>query len=206
MHGHSLAGELIAGRDVAGKSFARIAASFDLVATGAHSSPPTNSDADTSTTMFVDVGVFKAHQDQLIYNTTTTYGRYFTNFHWGAGARRRISDHGELGVRLDFDELDGKSLISLRAIDYRYLLTHHLAVGAFFGVGRYDIGLPAYGWNLGGGVQYVGIMKNWDLCFEGVEFAKLSRDVVFKDDVAGPSQPRVFYNIDGFRLILSHPF
>jgi len=206
VHGRAVAGELLAGRDVDGKSFARIAASFDFSGSDEHSTSAANNDADESTTLFVDVGLLRAHQDQLIYNTATRYGRFTNNFHWGAGARRRISDHGELGVRIDFDELAGHSLISMRAVDYRYQLTKHVAMGGFFGVARYEVGLPAYGWNLGAGLSYVGILKNWDLCFEGVQYAKLSRDAVVQDDIVAPTQPRVFFNIDGFRLMLERKF
>ena len=64
-------------------------------------------------------------------------------------------------MEIDHD-VDGHQLISLRAVDYRFRFNRLLAFNGFFGVGRYDIGLPAYGYYWGFGVQAMNLLPNWD--------------------------------------------
>lgn len=207
-HHHNIAAELFAGRDIAGKSFARLSGSFDIASfTGNNAVAMSADDSSTDTSIFVDAGINRSRRNEEFYSLPTIYTDSHVNYHAGIGARRRVSDHGDLGVRLDSDQVAGHSLLSIRLIDYRYRLIPHLAIGGFYGVSRYEIGLPAYGWYRGVNIQYMNLFKNWDLCLDAFQAYKLNRDAVLADDLpSNASQPRVYFNVDGSRLYFSRQF
>ena len=101
---------------------------------------------------FIDVGVsasrVRADLQQGMPITTSSLG---VGPHVGLGARRAVSANNDLGVRVEFDEVDGHSLIGVRAIDYRYRFGNHFALGLFAGAARYDAPTPAYGVYFGAG-------------------------------------------------------
>ena len=70
---------------------------------------------------FVDAGVnanrVRTDLQRDMPITTSSLG---VGPHVGLGARRAVSANNDLGVRVEFDEVDGHSLIGVRAIDYRY--------------------------------------------------------------------------------------
>jgi len=53
--------------------------------------------------------------------------------HLGLGVRRPVTTNGSLGVRAELDDFHG-AMIALRALDYRYRLDRHLAIGGFLGL------------------------------------------------------------------------
>jgi len=205
---HAIGVEAAAGKDVFGKSMTRLSGSFDFASTHGHASPYSDDQESTSTTMFVDLGInYNRVTKILTVDTINVVTPFKMSYHAGIGARRPISERGDLGVRLEFDQADEHGLIGLRALDYRYRFAPHFALGGFFGVARYSIGLPAYGWYMGANAQYVEIMKHLDLNLDYYRYQKLGRDKVLADDPPSSwDRTRVFYDVDGFRLSLSRRF
>jgi hypothetical protein len=204
---HELKAGIVVGQDVFGDSFARFDASFDLAKSPIRFTRwVEDPHIDHSTTeIFVDVGLTYGTVVKIlgvdIPNERTSAS---TQPHFAIGARRRVSDRSDLGVRVEVDEADGISLVSIRAVDYRYRIGRQLGVGAFFGAGRYDIGLPAYGYYFGVGVQIRDILPNWDI---GIDFRlheKLGRDkVLASDPPSTPDRTRVFYDVESISLSMS---
>lgn len=207
--GHMLSAELDSGKDIYGHSFARLSGSFEFVSTTDQSSSGRTDEQDsTSTTLFVDVGVSRNRVTKILavdIPNVTTAARISN--HFGIGARRQISEKGDLGVRLEFDQADQHGLIALRAVDYRYRFAKHFALGGFFGAARYSIGLPAYGWYSGYTAQYVNLFKHWDVDLDWHQYHKLGRDKELPDDPPSTwDRTRVFYDVNGFRLSVSRNF
>jgi hypothetical protein len=83
-------------------------------------------------------------------------------------------------------------------------LTRKLGISGFFGAGRYDIGLPAYGYYFGGGLQYMDLFRGWDLGLDYRYHEKLTRDKVLPSDPPVTLQlPRRVFDIRGLSLYLS---
>ena len=90
--------------------------------------------------------------------------------------RRELRGGGNIGVRLELDDVDSNLLIAVRALDYRYSISDRLAVGAFLGAARLDLATPAHGYYLGGGVQLKELVRGWDLSIDLRLGDKLARD------------------------------
>jgi hypothetical protein len=196
--------ELSGGQDVFGDSFTRIAASVDLAHDRTRSGDlSSGNDADDSVDIFVDAGANynKVHQILGVGNTNTVTG---SDMHLGVGARRSVSARNDIGVRMELDTMDGHQLLSFRAVDYRFRFARHLAAGGFFGAGRYDFGLPAYGYYWGLGLQYMDFISKWDIGFDFRHHEKLGRDIALPTDP--PSQPdrtRLFFDVSSMALYVS---
>jgi hypothetical protein len=89
-----------------------------------------------------------AEKNDLTELTPRTTGPEMHAADFALGARRLVSDHSDLGARVDFDEFDGHGLIGVRLIDYRYRFTGPLAMSASLGAARYDLATPAFGFLL----------------------------------------------------------
>jgi hypothetical protein len=206
----TLDAELSAGRDVFGESFARLSLSLDFAAARAvrAGSMRTGRSTDSATEVFVDLGASYL----LSYNiagveTPIRIDPTTTNPHAGVGARRRVSRRNDLGVRLEVDRFNDYQLLSLRALDYRYRFNGKIAVGAFAGVGRYDFGVPAYGYFWGAGVQLTDLFPKWDLAVEARQYDKLGRDKMLPNDPPStPGQPRIFFDLENVTLHVSRRF
>jgi hypothetical protein len=206
--GHSIDGRLQVGQDVFGDSFARVGAAFDFAAAVPRSRGTlTEYDEPSSgVEFFVDGGVqySRAREILLLESQHSEWTSYETNYHFGVGARRRVSERSDLGVRLEIDEVADRTLVSFRAVDYRYRIGKKLALQAFGGVGRYDLTLDAYGYYLGGGLQYRNLMPGWDIGFDYRLYDKLNRDKGLPSDPeSNPGLPRRFVDIDGFSFYVS---
>lgn len=205
IHGHFVSGEVSAGRDVSGKSFARLSAAFDFVSTsdhGSYSRPA--SDSGSSTSLFVDVGVNRSRLTELYYSSPSQRSQSLFAYHVGIGARRQVSENGDLGVRIEADQVNRHGLLSLRALDYRFRLNDKIALNTWFGIGRYETQLPSYGWYTGIGVQYRDLFSRWDLNIDLHQYHKLNRDAVLPGDLpANTSQPRVYFDVEGAKMYLS---
>lgn len=213
--------ELLAGRDVFGENYARLAASlnFNQDWWAADTSSSASSDSGELVDLFVDAGVnastvasylgdvseyIDGHRNpDAWHKTSTKYGP-----HLGVGARRVVSQRGDLGARLELDRVNGHDLLSVRVLDYRYRIGRHFALSAFFGAGRYNLGTPAYGYYMGGGVQWRDILPRWDLSLDGRHHEKVARDKLLASDPNPPSEPHndEFFDIDGSTLYVSYRF
>jgi hypothetical protein len=196
------------GRDVFGDSFARLEASVDFAQQGLFSSRGDYGDTgrpDPSTQLFVDVGTSYGSLSKLFGSgipTEKTDSEF--NPHIAFGARRSVSARSDFGVRVELDRLDGESLVSLRALDYRYRFNRKLAANLFGGAARYDYGLPAYGYYWGAGAQYLDILPGWDLSLDYRHHEKLGRDKTLPNDpISTPERTRLFFDADGLALYLS---
>jgi hypothetical protein len=217
-NGVTVGGELLAGRDVFGQSFARLSGfvryggdsrtrddgSVDDGATDAN--PANDGHLEHGAERFLDAGL-NANQvhinlEQGLPITTT---KLAFDPHLGVGARREVAANNDLGVRIEYDQVDGHSLIGVRAIDYRYRFESPLALGLFVGVARYDLATPAFSIYFGGGAQWRNILPNWDLNFELKHAQNLARDHVLATDAQGP-RPDSFYKVDSGVLFLSRRF
>jgi hypothetical protein len=145
-NGLTLGGELLAGRDVFGQSFARLSG---FVRYGGDSrtrddgfveNPPPDPDAapaphhDYGADCFVDLGAYasKVHED-LQQNLPTLTTKLGYGPHLGMGARRAVFESNDLGVRIEYDQVDDHALIGFRLLDYRHRFDGPFAMGVFAG-------------------------------------------------------------------------
>jgi hypothetical protein len=206
---HVVTGEFFLGRDVFGKSFARLTASIDLVESPWVSAASVASDEPTDgTELFVDAGVHQSKVRKILADYIPNFSiPAEANYHFGFGARRQVSERSDLGARLELDRVDGHDLLSLRAVDYRYRFGKRLAATAFLGVGRYSVGLPAYGYYWGAGLQIMNVLPKWDMGLDVRHHEKLGRDkVLATDPPPTPIRTRLFFDINGTALYLSRKF
>lgn len=204
--GYAVDAQLELGEDIFGDSFARVTASVDLAGR------PTTSGADAygdlrspNVELFVDVGIAHSSAERIFEsNTRNVNTGWNTNGHVGFGARRRVSRRSDVGVRFEADRIDGHQLFSVRAVDYRFRLNKRVALGSFFGVGRYDFGLPAYGYYWGVGLQCMDLLPNWSVSLDLRHHEKLGRDKVLPNDPPStPDRTRLFFDIDGVAVYVS---
>jgi len=211
--GLTVGGELVGGRDIFGQSFSRLSG---FVRYGGDEHTRDDGSLDESSysggpdehgaERFVDVGMninrVRADVEPGLPITTSKIG---FDPHFGLGARRAVSAHNDLGVRVEVDEVDGHSLIGVRAIDYRYRFSNHFALGAFAGAARYNLATPAYSVYFGAGAQWRNILPKWDLSIDVRHAQNLARDHKLASDPQGV-RPESFYKIETGLLYLSRRF
>lgn len=207
----TLGGEVRGGRDVFGEDYTRIGlfARYGSEALGLARSGNAAPRAERlpGSEVFVDVGASMSDVEiDLEADTPTTTSERTTNVHFGIGARRRLSAHQDLGVRLEFDEVDGSGLIGLRALDYRYRFAGPIALSGFVGAARYDLATPAYGFYAGAGASWRDVFPGWDLSLEGAYVFKAARDKLTADDPPIDPRPDEFYDIRRVTLQVSRKF
>ena len=206
-------GEFDSGSDAFGKSFGRLAGfvrydnpNAQLVGALLDSEGGVAGDADTRGQLFVDAGVSALRvRTDLTELTPKTAGRSMTGAHFALGARRSVSDHSDLGARVDLDDLGGKSLAGVRLIDYRYRFQGPLALGAFLGAARYALATPAYGFYYGVGLQWRDILPHVDAGVEARYYDSVARDHLLASD-PHTTRPDSFYDISGAVLSLTYHF
>jgi len=218
--GNSIGAELAVGRDVFDEHYARLAASFsfdqDWWSAAAGALPTGTGDAD-AVDVFVDLGgnvsranTFLGDVDQFFGNTRNqaawTESDARLESHIGFGARRKVSRRSDLGARIELDNVAGHSLLSVRAVDYRYRLTKRYALNGFLGAGRYNLATPAYGYYIGLGLQVRDVLPKWDISLDARHHEKVARDKLLPSDP--PQTPRndMFVDINGFTLYASRRF
>jgi hypothetical protein len=211
-HGQTVEAQINAGKDVFGERYARASASIEFAQGMWYDtldSFSTASDGDDSAEIFTDLGVT---YHKMITNRGNIQGNDISmttkesNIHLGIGARRSVSEHSDLGARIEWDRIAGHDLYSARMLDYRYHIGKNFALSGFFGVGRYDYGTAAYGWYMGMGPQLTNVLPKWDLCIDGRYYKKMVRDKVLKSDpVSDPPGPDVF-DAGGVTIYFSRRF
>lgn len=206
--GFTTGGEVLAGRDVFGDSYGRLAGfvrfgdEWDGVAAQGWSEIAAR---PRGAELFVDGGV----------NVSTVLIRLGdgspkhkvgsgTEPHIGIGARRAVSEHSDLGVRAEFDRVDGELLFGVRALDYRYRFRSPLALSAFLGAARYDLATPAYGYYYGVGAQWRNLLPNLDVGLDLRYADKVARDKLLPTDPSTDPRPDSFYDITSWSLSLSY--
>lgn len=213
-NGLTVGGEAMEGRDVFGKSFSRLSAfvryggdsrtrDVDEYDNAEETPPPA---APKGTEVFLDAGLnanrVKADlgKELPVSTTNTQFGPHFA-----LGARRAVSEHNDLGVRAEIDEIDKHSLIQFRALDYRYRFNGPLALGAFAGVARYNLDTPATSLYAGLGLQWRNVLPGWDLDGDFRYAQNLARDHLLASDPQGV-RPESFYKIESLTFYVSRHF
>jgi hypothetical protein len=151
--------------------------------------------------LFVDVGVNDSSVEADIAALPEKVTTDTNGLHLGIGLRRELQ-RGSIGARLELDDLDGESLLAVRALDYRRHLSERFALTAFAGAARLELDTPALGWYLGGGVQIKELWPRWSLSFDVRIGDKLARD---NFDPQAP-RPDDFYDLRGVSIYLSRGF
>jgi hypothetical protein len=210
-HGQTVGAELDSGRDVYGNGYARLSATLSFAQDWRNVSDYsvlTSSDTDDSTDLLIDLGMNYSKLDikfgDIQVGTSDHKTANSSNLHLGLGVQRTMSEHSDLGVRIEWDRAAGHDLLSIRMMDYRYRIGKHFALNGFFGVARYDLGTPAYGYYFGGGAQVLNVLPDSDLCFDVRRHFKMERDKVLPSDFSGTHSD--FYNLLGMTVYLSHRF
>jgi Capsule assembly protein Wzi len=200
-----IGGEVDAGCDVFGGNFGRLAGfvRYDANSGGLASVMEALSGSGQPLVkngeIFIDAGANASRQSvDLTGVATRATGSIKYGYHFGVGARRSVSDHSDLGARLEIDEVQDHSLIGVRALDYRYRFNNPLALSFFIGAARYALATPAYGVYLGAGAQWRNVIRGWDLGVD-VRYA----DNIQRDHLLPSDPPDVGARNDSFYNVLS---
>jgi hypothetical protein len=199
------------GRDVYGASYTRLAGFLrygDALQSGLDSAEEdSGASRSANAEIFVDAGVVANRVLASITSDTpriqsgTDYGP-----HVALGARRAVSEHQDLGVAVEVDDIQGLSLVSARLLDYRYRFPGPLALNVFAGAARYATATPAYGFYFGVGPQWRNILPHWDLGIDYRYASKVDRVRSLPSDPQGGYRPDAYYDISMVTLYVSRKF
>lgn len=206
LRGFTAGAEVMAGRDVFGESFSRLAGFVrfgDEWEDGSSAAWSDDVKRPHGADLFVDAGI-NASRVQIRVGDGSPKRTTSTEVapHLGIGARRAVTERSDLGVRAEIDRIDGEQLLAVRALDYRYRFRNPLAVTAFLGAARYDLATPAYGYYLGVGAQWRDVLPRFDLNLDVRYADKVARDKL--SDAGSSLRPDSFYDITGATLSLSY--
>jgi hypothetical protein len=203
-------GELDSGSDVFGGSFARLSGFVrlgdrDSAGLSGHDEEPV-AEGDAGNQLLVDAGAHSLRvRTDLTGTQPKTTGPTTVGAHLGLGARRAVSEHSDLGARVEYDDLDGHSLLGVRLIDYRYRFLNPFALGVFLGAARYDLATPAYGFYYGLGLQWRDVLPHVDIGVDLRYYNSVARDHLLPSDPQS-TRPDSFYDISGGVLALTYHF
>jgi hypothetical protein len=204
--------EVNVGRDVFGEDFRRVGA-FVRFAPGQSAQfagpiDPLPEQAARHVDVFVDAGlnVSQLEFDPSNEGRTPQTDVSSTGPHMGLGVRRSITSRSDLGVRVEVDQIDGSTLIGVRALDYRYKLSRRIAVGFFAGAARYDAATAAFGYYGGVNMQIRDVLPRLDLNLDIRGTDKIARDVLLPEDPQNNTWGDVIYQINSGNLYLSYRF
>jgi len=205
---YAIGAEIEAGQDVFGGHYERLAAFMrygDALRSSSSDGAFTSHRADGAE-LFVDAGV---NANRVSVDLSNVLPKYVTPVqfapHVGFGARREVSQHQDLGVRVEADDIRGHAFVAVRALDYRYRFRWPLAWNAFIGAARYAVATPAYGWYLGTGVQWRDVLPGWDLGLDYRYGVKIARQHDLPTDPQG-NRPDSFYDVNSLSLYISRKF
>ncbi len=204
-------GEFVIGRDVFGEDFGRIGG-FLRLAPGEYESgvvltQPQREEVRRRVQLFVDAGfgVSRLKFDPSDKGVTPQREDTSSGPHFGIGVRGAVSQRSDIGTRIEFDNVDGRDMIGVRAVDYRYRIGEKLALTGFAGAVRYDAETAAYGYYGGVGAQWRNVVSGLDLNLDLRVSDKIARDVVLPSDPVSVWSD-VIYQIYSAGLYLSYRF
>ena len=206
LYGMTVGGEVMVGSDVFGDSYGRLAGFVRVGDDWAGSGDrDVYAPRPKGAELFVDAGV-NAHRVRVIVDEFEPRIHRDTEFaaHVGIGARRSVSKRGDLGVRLELDQVNDEVLLAVRALDYRYRIGNSFALSGFLGAARYDLATPAYGYYGGLGFQWRGILPRFDLNLDLRYADKVARDKLLPSDPPTITRNDIFYDISSASLYLSY--
>jgi hypothetical protein len=127
-------------------------------------------------------------------------------YHFAIGAyRNRDESPWVYGVKFEAQDVVGKSLLAVRAIDVGYRFTQKFTFNGFIGASRYDLTTAAYGYRLGIGGRYR-LSNHWTAGAEAVFNDKLARDKILPEENPGDGSPDIFYDIFQLGIFVSYRF
>jgi hypothetical protein len=208
--GYTVGAELMGGKDVFGDSFARLEGYVRLGDEwNAGGGSAAAIDRPDGAELFVDAGM-NANRVRVTIDAvsaTDSGVETETDFapHFAVGARRAVSANSDLGARVEFDEINGRTLIGLRALDYRYRFGNPIALSAFLGAARYDLATSALGYYGGVGVTWRNLLPQVDLSLDARYADKVNRDKILPSDRQFLNvRPDSFYDIASLSLYASY--
>lgn len=211
--GMVVGGEVDYGHDIFGASFSRAAGfiRYNDLHAGLGAALAGESDSsggqDKKGEVFVDAGV---HRYQVTVDLENSAAKVTepqkTGHHFAIGARRAVSEHSDLGTRVELEDIDGHNLIGVRLIDYRYRFRGPIALDAFLGAARYALGTPAYGFYYGVGAQWRNVLPGWDVGVDVRYDDTLARDHLLPGDPPLSPRPDSFYYVLGAIFSVSYHF
>ncbi len=187
---YTLGVELEGGQDVFGSSFSRVSGFMRFNPDGGGSAllgDALEGDSSTDDTkrgeLFVAAGATEYRlTTDLTLGVPKTTSAPKTSPHFELGARRSLTEHQDLGTRLELENIGGHSLIGVRLLDYRWRFNNPLALSAFLGAARYSLATPAYGFYYGLGVQYRNVLPGWDVGVDVRYDDSIARDHLLPSD------------------------
>ena len=222
-HGMDVGGSVEGGRDVFGANYSRVAGfvrfggptgsggshadgfhadASDEASDGAASDEITPSKIER----FVDIGMKVGHlKYEYDVGGVPPVTHRMGSAHLAFGVRRAFNRHVDFGTRLELDNVRGRLLLAVRAVDFRYRLTPNFAPTLFFGAARYAGPTPALGWYAGAGLQWRNVMPKWDLAIDLNYGDKLQRDKVAPGESPGIWK-NAYYNLTSETIYLSRRF
>jgi capsule assembly protein Wzi len=208
MRGYTVGAEVLGGRDVFGESFSRLAGFVRFgdswEAGGAADAWAEGADRPRGAELFADAGINFSELAIRLDGSPSDTKNLGAAAHFAVGARRAVSEHSDLGVRAELDDIDGDMMLSVRALDYRYRFRNPLAVSVFLGASRLDLATPAYGYYYGAGMQWRNLLPNIDVGLDLRYGDKIARDKVLPSDPPSTKREDAFYDVLGATLSLSY--
>jgi hypothetical protein len=208
--------ELEGGKDVFGASFSRVSGFLRLnerneSLVGLMEDSMEGESAPDETRrgeLFVGAGVIEYRlRTDLTTPADRTTGPRRTGAHFEVGARRFVTDHQDLGTRIELENIEGHTLVGVRLLDYRWRFDNPLALGAYLGTARYALATPAYGLYAGLGLQYRNVLPGWDLGVDVRYDDSIARDHLLPSDPPDvPPRNDSFYDVLGAMLTISRHF
>jgi hypothetical protein len=203
--------EVDVGRDVFGEHFGRVGGFLRLAPgepeLGGATVDSGEGDLSGRMQVFVDggVNVTRLEFNPSDKNATPQRTATTTGPHAAIGVRGAVSDRSDFGTRIELDEIDGSTLIGVRAIDYRYRVGGKLAFSVFAGAARYGVETAAYGYYGGVGAQWRDVVRGFDLDLDVRASDKIARDALLPSDPASVWGD-VTYQLYSANLYLSYRF
>jgi hypothetical protein len=120
--------------------------------------------------------------------------------------RRPAGPRADIGVAIEAERVDSRTLIGVRALDYRRSIAVGVRAGGFVGTARYDLATPAYGIYLGVGVERESRDKRWAVRLESKYAIKVARDRVLPAEVGRFTREDAFYDIASTTLSIGRRY
>lgn len=158
---------------------------------------------------FIDVDLGVVYSDVTPSEPTPVDGSFEnaeTGYHLGLGAYRNRDDSPWVyGVKVELEDVVGRTLFSVRAIDVGYRFTPRFTFNGYLGAARYDLTTPAYGYRAGiGGRYWFG--DRWAVSADLSYGDSLARDKLLPEENPGVGSPDIFFDIVQVGIYLKYKF
>lgn len=121
----------------------------------------------------------------------------------GISLSNAIDNNTSLGIRVDLQQIDNKTLYVIRPLNYRYWLRSNVSISTYLGAANWDLDIATMGYVLGAGLQYR-ISNKVSFAGEFQYGDKLSRDLLLPSDTG--DRPDIFYDLIGINVMVEYSF